>query len=307
MPKFSIVIACYNAAATLHETLQSVQAQTETDWEAICVDDGSTDRTLAILLTASNDDPRIRIIAQDNAGPSRARNAGVDLARGTWIAFLDADDLWLPEKLAIVRDVICKTPSADAVFGKIGFFETRDHPDTTVSTVREGTANLADLLGENPICTFSNLCVRKDVYTQLGGLNTEMRYSEDLEFAIRLVANGFSLVGTDTLLIRYRASNDGLSANLMQMHDGWRQAILSAGVNVTPQQRARAEALHLRYLARRALRLGLPGYVSATIALKGLLLAPRSFLGDRHRGIATLVCSLAAPVLPSTLRRALFT
>ena len=306
MPKFSIIIACYNAAETLHETLDSVRAQTETDWEAICVDDGSSDRTLAILLAAANGDERIRVIAQDNAGPSQARNAGVSLARGEWIAFLDADDLWCADKLATVAALADKTPSADAIFGKIGFFEIAEQPNTTESSVREGPATLSDLLGENPVCTFSNLCVRKDVFDQLGGLDVQMRYSEDLEFAIRLVANGFSLVGTDTLLIRYRASTDGLSANLMQMHAGWRQAILSAGAFVTPQQGARAEALHLRYLARRALRLGLPGHVAAKIAIRGLSRAPRAFLGDRHRGIATLLCSLAAPLLPFHLRRALF-
>jgi glycosyltransferase involved in cell wall biosynthesis len=306
MPEFSIVMACYNATETLAETLASLQAQTVQDWEAVCVDDGSDDETFFVLRAAARLDPRIKVIWQKNAGPSIARNTGVTAAQGGWIAFLDADDLWVPEKLAIVTDVIERTPDAAAVFGKVAFFETVSGDDTAMSSVKAGKASLVDLLGENPVCTLSNLCVRRDAFQTLGGFDTSMRYSEDLEFIIRLVAAGFPLIGTTSLLIRYRASNHGLSSDLMRMHDGWRQAIDSAGALVSSQQRARAEAIHLRYLARRALRLGQAGPIAATIAIKGLLKAPLTFLGDRHRGVATLLGSLASPFLPRALRRKLF-
>lgn len=306
MPQFSVVIACYNAAHTLPEALASLQSQTHANWEAICIDDGSTDGTLGLLKAAAADDVRIKIIAQANAGPSVARNAGVDAATGDWIAFLDADDLWLPHKLDVVADVVAHEPDVAAVFGKIAFFEDASERDKTVSTVQPGQTPLERILGENPVCTLSNLCVKREAFHAVHGFDVTMRYSEDLDFIIRLVTAGFPLIGTDTLLMRYRASNDGLSANLMQMHDGWRLAIASAGASVTPQQRACAEALHLRYLARRALRLDQPGLIAAAIALQGLKKAPLTFLSDRHRGAATLICSFVAPLIPTALRRKLF-
>lgn len=306
MPRFSVIIACYNAADTLAETLASLQNQTEQDWEAICVDDGSTDATRSLLHIAADMDPRIRMIAKMNEGPSVARNMGAAMAKSDWLAFLDADDLWIPEKLSHVAEVIAESPETDAIYGKIAFFKEASRPNTTTSTVRAGTTSLETLLGENPVCTMSNLCIGRDVFFELGGFREDMRYSEDLEFLVRLVAAGKTLTGTPSLLVRYRASFDGLSANLMQMHEGWRQAVLSAGARLSASQRARAEALHLRYLARRALRLNVSSRTALDLALAGLKMAPLTFLGDGHRGPATLIACLISPLVPKPLRRALF-
>jgi teichuronic acid biosynthesis glycosyltransferase TuaG len=96
----SIITPVYNAARWLPETLASVRAQTHEDWEHILVDDCSTDDSLAIIEAAARDDSRIRAVrAPRNGGPSAARNLALKAARGRFIAFLDADDLWLPEKL----------------------------------------------------------------------------------------------------------------------------------------------------------------------------------------------------------------
>lgn len=94
MLKFSIIIPVYNVAPYLRECLDSVWAQTFTDWEAICVDDGSTDGSGAILDEYAAKDNRFRVIHQKNAGVSAARNASLDVARGEWIAFLDGDDAY---------------------------------------------------------------------------------------------------------------------------------------------------------------------------------------------------------------------
>jgi teichuronic acid biosynthesis glycosyltransferase TuaG len=101
MPLVSIITPVYNAARWLPETLATVQAQTLTDWEQILIDDGSTDESVAIVTAAAREDPRFRLVrASQNGGPAIARNHGLEAARGRFIAFLDADDLWLPEKLA---------------------------------------------------------------------------------------------------------------------------------------------------------------------------------------------------------------
>ena len=101
MPTVSIITPVYNAALWLPDTLASVRAQTFADWEQILVDDGSTDDSVALVEAAARDDARYRLIrAPRNGGPSAARNLALDAARGRFIAFLDADDLWLPKKLA---------------------------------------------------------------------------------------------------------------------------------------------------------------------------------------------------------------
>ncbi len=98
--KVSVVIPTYNRAYCLGATLQSLQCQTYTDWEAVVVDDGSTDDTAALIERLRSADPRIRYHLQTNAGVSAARNTGMRLAAGDWIGFLDSDDQWEPWKLA---------------------------------------------------------------------------------------------------------------------------------------------------------------------------------------------------------------
>jgi glycosyltransferase involved in cell wall biosynthesis len=101
MPLVSIVTPVYNAARWLPHTLASVRAQTLTDWEHLLVEDSSTDGSYALIEAASANDPRIRLLRTlRNQGPSIARNIALEAAQGRFIAFLDADDLWLPEKLA---------------------------------------------------------------------------------------------------------------------------------------------------------------------------------------------------------------
>ena len=98
-PFISIVIPVYNVAPYLRECLDSVLAQTFTDWEAICVDDGSTDASGAILDEYAAKDRRFKAIHQKNAGVSVARNVALDFARGEWLSFLDADDFLMSEAL----------------------------------------------------------------------------------------------------------------------------------------------------------------------------------------------------------------
>jgi glycosyltransferase involved in cell wall biosynthesis len=101
MPVVSVITPVYNAERWLPETLATMQAQTLTDWEQILVDDGSTDNSAAIAEAAAAADHRIRLLkTARNQGPSAARNLALDAARGRFIAFLDADDLWLPQKLS---------------------------------------------------------------------------------------------------------------------------------------------------------------------------------------------------------------
>src|ERR1051325_11534551 len=110
---FSVVVPLWNNRATVRETVASALAQHFADFELIVVDDGSTDGSVETL--AGMDDPRLRIVRQANAGPGPARNAGIAAARADWIAFLDADDLWLPDHLAELDRVRTRFPDAGLI------------------------------------------------------------------------------------------------------------------------------------------------------------------------------------------------
>ena len=110
-PLFSVVIPAYKAAAFIRQTLQSVYAQTEQDFEIVVVNDGSPDNTAEIL--SQETDPRLRVITQPNGGECNARNRGVREARGTYVAFLDGDDAWLPNHLALARRFFEENPGFD--------------------------------------------------------------------------------------------------------------------------------------------------------------------------------------------------
>ncbi|WP_417204936.1 glycosyltransferase family 2 protein [Antarctobacter sp.] len=302
--RFTIVIPACNAAETLPATLASLTAQGFADWEALVVDDGSTDATRALVKEAAQADSRIVLLVNPGKGPSDARNFGAARARGQILTFCDADDLWEPDKLAGLAQAFDATGS-DALFGQIGFFNVDPQSLGTLSTVPAGAVTVQMLLGENPVCTMSNLSVRAEVFAALGGFRADMVHNEDLEFLIRLVGEGCVLRGIDRLHVRYRASTGGLSADLDRMQRGRAEALKTARrYGVAPD--ARAEAVHLRYLARRALRLDQGPHIARRLALRGMRLSPRAFLMPPRRGVATAGAALIAPCLPTALRRALF-
>ena len=302
MPQFSIVLPCFNAAATVTAALDSLRAQTCADWEALCIDDGSTDATCDAIQAVA--DPRIRLARNPGKGPSAARNHGAALAAGEILAFCDADDLWLPDKLAHLAEVFAD-PAVDGAYGRVGFFECDPARMSTASSVPAGALALSQLMGENPVCTMSNVAVRRTAFARTGGLRLNMVHNEDLEWLIRLVGTGHRVVSTDALQTLYRKSMGGLSADLDAMVRGREQALATAALFGAVPGRA-AEAVYLRYLARRALRLEDGGTKALRLSLRGIAQSPAGFLSPLRRGVPTLAASLVAPLLPRRLRRALF-
>jgi len=116
MPRFSIIIPTYNRADSVTNTLESCFTQTFADFEIVVVDDGSKDNTVEVL--KSVEDPRLKIVTQDNAGPAAARNTGMDNASGEYIAFLDSDDVWYPEFLATAESMLQEN-SEQILYGQI--------------------------------------------------------------------------------------------------------------------------------------------------------------------------------------------
>jgi glycosyltransferase involved in cell wall biosynthesis len=306
-PEISVVIPVYNAAATIGATIASVLGQTFPRFEIVAVDDGSSDESLAVLLGLAGQDSRIRVISKRNGGVSSARNLGVETAQAPLVAFLDSDDLWAPDKLARHVALHRSEPDLAASFARIAFIA--EDADTlkgarTVSTLTHRVPRLVDVLGENPVCTASNLVVRRDWMLSKGGFDELLKFAEDQEFVARLVSRGGKIAGIDSVLTGYRFSPDGLSMDLVQMHAGWR--VLVNRYIEDAAVRATLEALYCRYIARRLLRSGGSPLGALRFVVRGLRLDARSFMAERRRGLATLLSACVAPVLPAALRRHLF-
>ena len=302
MIDFSIIMPCYNAEETLGRAITSVLAQSHTSWELICVNDGSRDRTAAMLHEWELAEPNIRVIHTENRGPSVARNLGATAADGEILCFLDADDIWVSHKLAQLFDLF-KDPNVGGAFGEISFFETPEQ-EITRSTVPNGPLTIPMLMGENPVCTMSNFSLRADHFHDCGGLAAGLVHNEDLEWLIRLVGMGVQIQPIADRHVWYRTSRGGLSADLIAMAKSRRVALRTA-LYFGHRPKAAQEAIYLRYLARRALRLQDGAETARSFALKGLKQNPAAFLWPPKRGVATAVAALAAPNLPTQIKRSL--
>lgn len=305
MTDFSIIVPCYNAVETLQATLNSIQAQTYDDWEVICVDDGSTDATVALLEQISARDPRIQVYQNVGKGPSCARDFGaMFFASREVIAFCDADDIWWPDKLSQLAACFAD-PKVDAAFGKVAFFQDDPTSATSFSTVPSATLSIPMLLGENPVCTMSNIAVRRAAFMRTGGFDETLVHNEDLEWLIRLVGTGAHVVGIDKCQTWYRTSPYGLSADLRAMQKG-REGAIRTAAHYGHLPSRQSDAIFLRYLSRRALRLGQGRMMPLAFALQGVLRSPAGFFNAPKRGIGTLLGALVAPVLPARLSQFVF-
>lgn len=294
----SVVIPARNAAATLDATLWSVRHQTYARWEVVVVDDGSTDTTADVVARHQIEDARIRCVKGEARGVSAARNLGVAQSTGALVAFLDADDLWLPEKLAAHEWFMAAEPQVGMSFDRIRFVDERAQPTPVVSTKRVSGLTAADLLHENPACTASTLVVRREVFNQLKGFDESLAHAEDLELMIRLcTTTAWRLEGLEAVHTHYRASAQGASAGLQRMQDGWERVIdkvRSYAPELVFAHAHHARAVHQRYLARRALRLGMPAREGLRWWRLAWRSSPLALLCQPRRSLGTLFGLLAS-------------
>ena len=210
MPRVSIIIPAYNPGAYLEKTLESVVAQTFQDWEAIVVDDGSKED----ISQTTDRFPGVRLIRQENAGPAVARNQGMLAARGEWIAFLDADDIWLPGKLEAQLKFMAKHPDIQLSHTQFELMEA----DGTLSGTRSGQAirSYPDLLRGSHIRT-STVLMRRDCLAKVGLFNPDYRGPEDYEFFLRFVRH-YASDYLDMPLMYYRVHAGSISRNYRVMY-----------------------------------------------------------------------------------------
>ena len=175
----SVIIPLYNKEHYIKETIESVLAQTYTDFELIIVNDGSTDNSVNIV--SMIEDPRIIIVNQKNAGVSSARNHGLQIAKGEYIAFLDADDTWLPGFLDAMFSLSQQYPE-ESVFSAA----QENRPITTLPT---GVSVVKDFCSYFYCFCTGTLFIKKSVFDKVGYFRQDIQIGEDFDMWLRIACH----------------------------------------------------------------------------------------------------------------------
>ena len=269
MPRATIVVPAYNVAATLGDTLASLCAQTFRDLEIVVIDDGSTDRSVAVARSLG--DPRIRVVQQPNRGLAGARNSGIAHARGDFIGFCDADDLWRPEKLeAHVRHLVAN-PTVGVSFSGSEMIDEAGRSTGLAQRPRLRGITAAHVFRRNPIGNGSAVVLRRAALDAIAWrpegetlrdwwFDERFRQSEDIECWLRIaLTTDWEIEGVPGLLTRYRIAGGGLSAGIARQYASW-ERLVEKLAPLAPEFFARhtpaARAYQLRYLARRSVSSG---------------------------------------------------
>ncbi|MEW5860942.1 MAG: glycosyltransferase [Cyanobacteriota bacterium] len=214
MEKISVIVPTLNAERTILRTIKSVLQQTFPNYELIVINDGSSDRTLELLNTI--EDPRVKIFSYSNGGLPVARNRGISHATGNFITFLDADDLWTPDKLELQFIALQQHPEAGVVYSWTQFMDNQGkyfHGGKSVFFKGNVYANL--LLG-NFIDSGSNVLIRRQAIESVGEFDPTLASCEDWDYWLRLAAR-WPFVVVPKPQILYRQSSGAMSSKIEVM------------------------------------------------------------------------------------------
>jgi len=273
-PLVSVLMPALNAEATIESAVRSALDQTHGELEVLVADDGSTDGTLDAVRTL--DDPRVRILESEavRTGPSAARNRAIAQARGEFVACLDADDLWLPEKLALQLDAFRNTPGSAVAYGWTDFIDAQGLLiGTDLRSTIGGNAH-RQLLVNNFIASGSNSLMLRSAVEEVGCFDETLRGVEDWDLHVRL-AHRYSIAATPHVVVRYRRYAGTQSTKTHVMEACWRR--VADREFATPELRGaedEAAAQFYEYLAGRALE-GQTGMLSWPTAARYAWLAFR--------------------------------
>lgn len=282
MPKVSVIIPTYNQASFLARALTSVLAQSETDWEAIVINNCSSDDTTAVVSRFQDD--RISLVNFRNNGIIAAsRNIGIKMAGAEWCAFLDSDDVWHPEKLSVSLAAAEKHPGADVIAHR----EHTVRDGRVISTLplppRCRTAYRGLLFGGNCFSTTA-IMIRTSRIREVGGFSEDHRFvtAEDYDLWLRVIKAGGRTCFIDNVLSEYTLHGANatssihrhLSANLAVLDRHWRELSPRSFLDVVRFRRARALTIYGagRSLQRKGERFGAIAILSRSLSLYPLQL-----------------------------------
>ncbi len=203
MPKISVVMPVYNGERYVEAAVNSILAQTVTDFEFIIIDDGSKDRTAALLSAAAARDQRIRVISQENRGIAPSLNHGLRLAKGDWIARMDADDIALPDRFALQMRHLESDPDCGVLGGQILLTDPEDRPLLRMSHPIYHKEIVAAIMKGSPAFSHPAVLFRRDIALAIGGYSDRFEHAEDADFFLRM-AEKTKLANLPDLVLRYR-------------------------------------------------------------------------------------------------------
>jgi glycosyltransferase involved in cell wall biosynthesis len=235
VPIVSVIIPAYNAEAFIAETIESVLAQTLTDIEVLVIDDGSRDGTAAVVQAF----PQVRYVHKANGGVSAARNLGAELAKGEFLAFLDSDDIWHPDKLRQQVQALREHPDSDLSRTALATDpqSLANIKAATASPPAPATGGAPHRLVTDfrssflaPYFATSTVMVRRSAFMRAGGFDSKRRIAEDVDFYLRLLAPRPQVVYmTDNLLYKRPVEGslgDDSAAGYVQLIDVYERFLL---------------------------------------------------------------------------------
>lgn len=303
VPTATIIVPAFNVAATITETLRSILLQTFTDLEVIVVDDGSSDATADIVDSFS--DRRIRMIQQANRGLAGARNTGIAHARGVYIAFCDADDLWVPEKLEVHIAHLKARPDVGISFSGSRMIDENGVPLGIDQSPKLKNITAAHVYKRNPIGNGSAAVIRREAldamaYRPMGESERDwwfdetFRQSDDIEAWLRFALTlDWRIEGVPGALTLYRIHSGALSANIQKQFDTWlrmSERMKALSPDFIRRHGKAAEAYQLRYLARRAVTMG-AGEMASRLAWRAFFLSPAPLVEEPLKTITTVLAA----------------
>jgi len=213
-PLVSVILPVYNQEKFIEETIQSVLDQTFANYEFLIVDDGSTDNSVELIRKYAQSDKRIVFWTEVNKGKSMATNFLVDKAKGSWCAFLDADDIMLHQRLEVQVAFHQQYPEVDAsssncfyINGEGSMFGTQRYKGLSSIAAFNHTIKNEEFI----TCAFTGLMVSTNAYRKSGGLRKQFEPCEDFEFFNRLTDRGFKLLIIQEVLMKYRIHSSAVT------------------------------------------------------------------------------------------------
>jgi glycosyltransferase involved in cell wall biosynthesis len=318
MKLVSVIIPVYNAEKYIAITVESVIAQTYQNFELLIIDDGSPDRSIEICQQFT--DPRIKIIRQENRGVASARNQGIRAAKGEYIALLDADDLWMPTKLAQHVNHLENSRSVGISYSYSALIDAEGKPLGLYQLPQTKNITPVNFLLRDPIGSGSNLVARSEVFAAIrfpaniyGTVeqcyfdeDRQLHPSEDTECWFRIaVKSDLKFEGIPEVLIQYRLHSGGYSHQFPKKAASWEQFLAKAAIYapaLIAQWENAARAYQLTAIARRAVNQG-AGSIALQLSYRALVSYWRILLEEPRRTLMTIAAACLLILLPQTLYR----
>jgi glycosyltransferase involved in cell wall biosynthesis len=225
MPLISIIIPCFNQAHFLPDCLNSILSQNLNDWEAIVVNDGSTDKTKEVAEDFAKRDARIQLINQSNGGLSNARNTGIEKAKGKYYQFVDSDDYLLEGCLQMVAQKIKEINNPDYLIQTGNTMVDLNKKVLWTKSLPEGISPLWEIVKKGGIGPPLSLFVSKELVQQIGGFDEKLRSAEDWDYWLKAAKFSAKLCRIAKPLVAYRYLDSSMSRNPWQMLNNTEEVI----------------------------------------------------------------------------------